>query len=177
MQHQITAHTETLSATTSITFTPALVHAVADDAEIVILPHQIKVRIGEGNISWTEKQPIVYVKDRGLLDTVRRGDEEPLEVKFDATWVFIAWASGEPVTFEEALKNIGAASGWISSAADPCKPYSVNIVVIYTPPCTVEPETYQLQDFRYEDLGHDLKVGQIACTGKCNVTACVSTRG
>lgn len=175
--HQITAHAETLGNTTSITFTPPLFHAVADEAAIVMLPHQLKVRIGEGNISWTEKRPIVYVKDRGLLDTVRRGDEEPLEVKLDATWVFLTSASGEPVTIEEALKKIGAASNWISSSSDPCEPYAVNVIVIYTPPCAVEPETYTLSDFRYEDLGHDLKQGQIACTGKCNVVACVSTRG
>jgi hypothetical protein len=143
-----------------------------------MLAHQLKIRIGDGNISWTEKRPIVYVKDRGLLDTVRRGDQEPVAVKFDATWVFLAsYTTDTTPTIEEALKQIGKASIWKSSSADPCEPYAVDVVIVYTPPCSVVKETYTLADFRYEDLGHDLKTGQLAITGKCNVVASNNVRG
>src|SRR4051812_49241365 len=68
--HTISSHSETLGATTSITFTPALAGSVADDAPIVILPHELQLKIGEGNLTYSEKRKIKYVTDRGLLDTV-----------------------------------------------------------------------------------------------------------
>jgi hypothetical protein len=168
--HTVTGHSETLSNTTSITFTPALGSSVADGAAIVWLPHRLQIRIGEGNVQWTEKRPVVYTKDRGILDTVRLGDEEPMEVKLDFTWVFLKASSGQAATIEDALKKRGGAADWVTSSADTCEPYAVDIVIEYTPPCTTEEmEIYTLQDFRYEDLGHDLKQGQVSVTGKCNV--------
>jgi hypothetical protein len=175
--HTITDHTETSMNTTSITFTPALTSSVSDDAVITILPHSLKIRIGDGNITWTEKRPIVYVKDRGKLDTVRLGDQEPVEVKFDATWIFLTASNTDTApTIEDVLKKVNLASAWISSSSDPCEPYAINVVVVYTPPCTVTPETYTLHDFRYEDLGHDLKAGHLSITGKCNVVSCLNVR-
>lgn len=174
--HTVVTHSETSMNTTLITFTPALAGVVADDAVITILPHQITVRIGEGNMMWTEKRPVVYVKDRGLLDTVRLGDQEPVEVKMDATWVFLTSNGSEPPTIENALKKTGAAANWISSSLDPCEPYAVNIVVVYIPPCTTVGELYVMHDYRYEDIGHDLKKGDLAMSGKCNVITSTNIR-
>lgn len=175
--HTITAHTETSGNTTSITFTPALTGTVADDAAITMLPHSLKIRIGEGNTQWTEKRPVVYVKDRGLLDTVRLGDQEPIEVKLDFTWVFLRAQNSDTVpTIEDVLKHRGPAAGWVSSSSDPCEPFAVDIEIVYVPPCTTPGETYILQDFRYEELGHDLKNGTVACSGKCNSVASTGTR-
>lgn len=169
-RYTIASHSETLGATTSITFTPGLVSAAADDDNVDIAPKQLQIRIGDGNITWTEKRPITYVKDRGKLDTVRRGDEEPVEIKLDATWVFLKASTGQTPTIEDALKNRGEASTWTTSSSDPCEPFCVDVVVEYTPPCTTEElEIYTLRDFRYEELGQDLKQGQLSVTGKCNV--------
>lgn len=176
-RYLITGHSETLGATTSITFTPGLVTAALDDDDIDIAPKQLTIRIGEGNASWTEKRPITYVKDRGLLDTVREGDQEPVEVKLDATWVFLKADTGDPPTIEDALKKRGEASGWLTTSDDPCEPYSVDIVIEYTPPCSTEKlEIYTIQDFRYEEIGHDLKAGTLSLTGKCNVVEVTTTR-
>jgi hypothetical protein len=176
--HTVSSHSETSLNTTSITFTPALGANVNDDAVITFLPRQLRFKIGEGNMSWTEKRPVVYVKDRGKLDTVRLGDQDPVEVKLDFMWIFLSAAGTDTIpTPEEVLKHTGLAADWVSSSSDSCEPYAVNIVVVYTPPCSVDPETYLLHDFRYEDLGHDLKQGQISITGKCNITAVSSTRG
>lgn len=176
-RYLITNHSETLGNTTSVTFTPGLVTAANDNADVDITAHYLQIRIGEGNISWTEKRPIMYVKDRGKLDTVRRGDEEPVEVKLDATWVFLKASSGATPTIEDVLKNRGQASAWTTSSSDPCEPFCVDIIVEYTPPCTTEElEIYELRDFRYEELGQDLKQGQISITGKCNVIEVDVTR-
>jgi hypothetical protein len=176
-RYQITAHTETLGATTSITFTPGLVTAAVDNDAIAIQPHHLQIRIGEGNVMWTEKRPIVYVKDRGLLDTVREGDEEPVEVKLDATWVFLKASTSQTPTIEDVLKKRGEASSWVTSATDTCEPYAVDLIIEYTPPCSTEQmEIYTLSDFRYEELAQDLKQGQISISGKCNTVEAAVTR-
>src|SRR5262245_32015396 len=48
--HRITSHTETLAATTSITFTPGLGAAVIDGAALTWQPHMLEVELGEGNL-------------------------------------------------------------------------------------------------------------------------------
>lgn len=175
--HTVTAQTPTLGNTTSITFTPALAGSVADNAAITWLSHQLQIKVGEGNMQWTEKRSIMYTKDRGRLDTVKKGDEEPVEVKLDFTWVFLKADTGETPSIEDVLKNRGEASSWVSSSADLCEPYAVDIVVVYTPPCSgVDKEIYRLADFRYEDLGHDIKQGQVSVSGKCNITEPTITR-
>ncbi len=176
--HTVTAQGATLGATTQLTFTPALTTLIADNVAITWQPHSLQVRIGEGNLQWAEKRPITYTKDRGRLDTVKLGDQDPVEVKLDATWVFLKASSGQTPTIEDALKRRGEAASWVSSSSDLCEPYAVDIRVVYTPPCTTDlPETYVLNDFRYEDLGHDLKQGQISISGKCNITEATVTRG
>jgi hypothetical protein len=175
--HTVASHSETLSNTTSITFTPALAGAVNDGAAITWMPHRLQIRIGEGNVQWTEKRPVMYTKDRGRLDTVKLGDEEPMEVKLDFTWEFLKASTAETPTIEDVLKQRGEASDWVTSAEDVCEPYAVNIVIEYTPPCTTSQlEVYTLQDFRYEDLGHDLKQAQVSVSGKCNVKEATVTR-
>lgn len=176
-RYLIASHSETLGATVSITFTPGLVTAAVDDDDVDIAPKQLLIRIGEGNVSWTEKRMITYVKDRGVLDTVRRGDEDPVEVKLDATWVFLKSSTGQTPSIEDVLKQRGEADDWTSSGSDPCEPYCVDLVIEYTPPCTTEElEVYTVRDFRYEELGHDLKAGQLSITGKANVIEVDVTR-
>ncbi len=169
--YTITAHTETLGATTAITLTPALVAAAADNAVLTVLSHQLQIKLGEGNLTYTEKKARQYIKDRGRLSTVRNADEEPVEVKMDAQWEFIRASTGLPPSIEDVLKQRGEASTWVTSATDPCEPYAVDIVIEYTPPCgNVEMEIITLSDFRYEDLPHDTKAGTISISGKCNIT-------
>lgn len=178
-RHRITSHIETLGLTTSITFTGALASTVSDNALITWLPHELEVNVGEGTLSYTEKRNMEYKKNRGVLDTVREGDEEPVDVKLDAQWEFLRSVSGAATpTIEEALKNVGQASGWVTSASDTCEPYAVDVVIVYTPPCEGIPdETITLQDYRWESLEHDAKAGTISTSGKCNITQATVVRG
>jgi hypothetical protein len=139
----------------------------------------IDVKIGEGNLTYTETVEREYTLDRGLLDEVRNGDETPMDVSFDFTWVDISTRleTGAVATVEDALKNIGAAAAWVSSDSDPCRPYAVDIEVEYTPPCSPgEIETVLLEDFRYESLDHDLSAGTVSVSGRCNVTEATISR-
>ncbi len=180
--YTVTSATDTLGATTSITFSPGLVEAVLDDAVITFGGRRLRMKIGDGTMTYDEKRAIEYKKDRGRLDTCRLGDEDPIEVKLDVRWEFLRSDASDPDTFmipspEEILKKVGAASAWVSSSADPCEPYSINIFVVYTPTCDdVKKETILLRDFRYEALNHDFKQGMLSCSGKCNSTDAVVTR-
>jgi hypothetical protein len=139
----------------------------------------LDVKIGDGTITWSEKRNMEYQKDRGVLDTVREGDEEPVDVRLDFMYEFLATSgAGTVPTVEEALKKRGPASTWVSSSADPCEPYAVDIEIIHTPPCGgATTETVLIQDYRYETLDHDPKAGTVSSSGKANITEPTITRG
>lgn len=168
--YTITAESATLGATTSITFAPPLVMMAADNSNITVGPHNILIKLGDGNMTYTEKKARQYIKDRGLLSTVRNADQDPVEVKFDAQWEFLRAATGLAPSIEDVLKQRGNASNWVTSAADPCEPYAVDIIIKNEPPCGgIDIEIITLSDFRYEEIPHDTKAGTLAISGKCNI--------
>ena len=140
-------------------------------------PNSLTVKIGDGNLTWSEKRNVEYKLNRGLVDEVRLGDDIPMDVRFDFVWDFLKSDTGEPVTIEEALKKTGAAASWVSSDADTCRPYAVDLEFTYDPDCgATKTEVIVLPDFRWEELAHDPKAGQVAVTGKCNATEALKSR-
>lgn len=175
-EYTVTAKVDS-TFTTSITFTPDLVVGVQDDAPVTVSPHTLNVKLGDGSFSYTEKKAREYKKNRGKLDSVRNGDEDPLEVKLDFGWIYIKSSTGEDLTVEDVLKQQGQAANWITAGHDPCEPYCVTMRIKYIPPCTnAKDEVIDLAEFRYEELQHDTKTAMIACTGKCNLTQPTVTR-
>lgn len=169
--------------TWELTFTPAFSTAAGvpdDDDDITFLPIQIEIKIGEGNLTWTENREMEYVLDRGNLDTVREGDQQPLELNIDFVYEFYtAVVAGTydptPIDF---LKRQGDASNLSSAATDPCEPFAIDVEIEYTPPCSSDdPETVLFPDFRYESLEFDLSEATISVTGKCNSIQPSATRG
>jgi len=166
-----------------ITFTPALATAdgiPADNAVITFLPARVEIRIGEGNLTWTEAKEYEYVLDRGDLDTVREGDQQPVEVNIDLMYEFYTNGSGgtwlpSPIDF---LKRQGEAASLASSSGDPCEPFAIDIEVVYDPPCGSEDdENYTFPDFRYESLEFDVREATISVSGRCNAVEPTVTRG
>jgi len=170
--HTVTARTpSSTSPTTNIVFTPALASAVADDSVITFLPIRIEVKIGEGNLTYTENKEYEYLTDKGNLDTVREGNEVPMDVVMDFVYEFVRTGTSEVVTPVDALKNIGGAAEWVSSSSDPCEPYSVDIIILHVPPCgTAQDETTTFPEFRHDTLEFDLSAATISSTGRCNAT-------
>ena len=180
-QYTVTSATDTSGNTTSITFTPALVAAVSDDDVVIAYGIFLRIKVGDGNITWSEKKPREFKLDRGVLDQVRNADEQPMEVSFQLMYEELTASnpSTDPPTPEDVLKRRGAAANWLSADQDdPCAPYCINIRLVHTPPnCTsVDKERVILPMFYYEDLAHDPKAGTIACTGKCNATEALVSR-
>ncbi len=178
---QVTVATAGVSATatTAIVVTPGLVVATTAGGSVTFGGRKLEIKVGEGNLTYTENSPMEYIKDRGSLDTVRKADEEPVDVSFDFTWEFLSavTSSGLP-TIKEALKQTGEASTWGSTSLDACEPYACNVEVFYDPACGgANTELIELLYFRVETLEHNIRDAQISCTGKCNVTTAQETRG
>jgi hypothetical protein len=166
------------SPTTNVTFTPIWGAVTPSNADVLTFqPCQIDIKIGEGNLKYTENKEYNYMLDRGDLDTVREGDEKPLDVSLEFVYEFVTTGTGEVITPVDALKQQGGAVEWVSSSADPCEPYAVDIEIAHEPPCgTAQDETTILPDFRYEKLEFSLKDATISVTGKCNASAATITR-
>lgn len=145
-------------------------------------PIEITIKVGEGNLTYSEKRNMQYTLDRGVLDEVREGDQVPVDVSFGLTWEYVTGgdATGAVGTVEDFLKRIGVYAGNVSSDTDACRPYAVDVIVEYEPDCAggaaLPNETIVLADFRWESLDHDLRAGTISATGKCNVTQATATR-
>ena len=171
--HTVTARTPTSSSpTTNIVFTPALASAVADDAVITFLPQRVAIKIGDGNLTWTRNKEYNYELDRGNLDTVREGDQIPMDVTIDFTYEHIRTGTGEVITPDDALNQEGGAAEWVSSASDACEPYAVDILIDHATPCgSAEDELTTLPDYRYESLNHDLDAATISSSGRCNAVS------
>lgn len=167
--------------TTEITFTPALATATgipANDAAITFGGRFVEVKIGDGTLSYTENRELEYVLDRGTLDTVREGDDQPVEVNMDFIWEFLRSATGDPPSVEDAIKNRGEASDWeTSDTEDACAPYAVDIEIEYVPPCGGEQREFiLLQDFRWDSLEHNAVDAVVSMTGRCNVKEATVSR-
>lgn len=175
--HTVTARSPATGTTTNITFTPALETAVADDDSIDILPQQLEIKVGDGDVSWSETRNFEYDLDRDRLDTVRLGEDAPLSVDMAFTFEYVTTQSGKAVTPVDALKRKGEASEWVSSSDDLCEPYAVDIYIVHCIPCgTDNDQDFLFPDFRWESLDYSLADASISVSGQCNVTEATSTR-
>jgi len=176
--HTVTDRTPSTGATTNIDFSPALgAGTYANDDTVTFLNQQIEVKMGDGNLVWTVNREFEYLLDRGNLDTVREGDQQPLDVTLDSVYEFITTGTSETITPFDALNGTGGASEWVSSSSDPCEPYAVDLEVDHVPPCGgAETETTLLPDFRYDTFEADLSASTLSMTGRCNAVKPTLTR-
>jgi hypothetical protein len=179
LTYTVTARTPTTTGpTTNIEFTPAWGANTPTVSDVITFESQrIDVTVGEGNITWTEAKEYEYLLDRGDLDTVREGDEQPLEISLEFVYEAIKTGTSETVTPVDAVKGTGGAAEWVSSATDLCEPYAVDMEILHCVPCgTTEDEDVVFPDFRYESLEFDLGEATIAVAGRCNVSEATVTR-
>jgi len=150
---------------------------IADNAAA----NSIVVKMGEGNLTWTENTEVEYLLDRGIIDTVRLGNQVPMDVSFEGRFTAITAYAGAPAddpTLIEALTNSGAASAWVSTGGA-CEPYAVDLIIECDRTCTSGTDMDEIitfSDFRQESIGGDFQAGQISVSGKCNVQRPTSIR-
>jgi hypothetical protein len=164
--------------TLSITFAPALgTGTYLDDAVLTFGPQSIDIKMGDGNLTYTEHRDYQYLLDRGLLDTVREPKDIPMDVKCDGVYEHIVSATGEHICPMEALKGAGRASEWVSSSPDQCEPYCVDIEVDYEPPCAPsQAELTRFPMFRAETREVNYSAATVVFTGKCFAREPIVTR-
>lgn len=136
--------------------------------------NEFTVKFGDGNFQYSEKRPRKYIKERGRITTgtVRDDDEEPVEIEVEGLWTEMRAASGGPVTLEEALKKVGAASSWASTSEDTCEPYCVDLEFEYGAECTgTLGHRLTFDQFRYESLDYDAKGNTFKLSGKCKIVS------
>jgi len=177
--HTVTARTPAgNSPTTNIVFTPAWGAVTPANADVLnFLPQQIDIKIGEGNLTYTEAKEYEYLLDRGVLDTVKEGDEQPLEVSLEFVYEHVTTGTAEAITPVDALKQKGGAEEWVSSSSDLCEPYAVNMEIEHNVSYSgTEDEITVLADFRYESLEFNFQDATISVSGRCNVSEATITR-
>lgn len=142
-------------------------------------PNEIEVTIGEGNLTYTKSREMIYQRDRGLLDQVKAGDQQPVQLSFDFRWEFLKGGNSPPfVTIEDALKQRGGAASWLSSDTDACQPYSVDLIFQRALQCGADQdEALRFAKFRFETLEHKSGDAQITCTGRANIVTPTALRG
>ena len=127
----------------------------------------VVLKVGEGNFTFTERQNVEYIRDRGVIDTVRLGDDEPVDVSFDIMWdwIFASTLSSD----SDAIRDIIQGTGYTTTGAE-CEPYACDITMVIQDAVCSNNETITLVDFRWEELSYDIKAGTISCSGKCNIS-------
>lgn len=167
--------------TNNITFTPDLATAdglPADGTVLTFGGRSLEIKVGEGNCEFTENREFIYDLDRDRLDVVRQGAEIPMDVSLDFVWELLTAIDGaDTPTISDVLHHRGAAADWVSSSADPCEAFAIDIEIEHELPCSEEPIEYiTLPDFRWESLPHSLSDAQVSMTGRCNATEALISR-
>lgn len=180
--HTVTARDPaSTSPTTCLTITPAVgagsYNSGNAEGALTFISQRIEVQVGEGNLTWTEAKEYEYLRERGDLDTVKEGDEQPVELSLEFVYEYVKTESGQTITPVDALKNAGEADEWVTTSSDQCEPYAIDILAKHCVPCgTDQDEDVLFEDFRYESLDFDLQEATIAVSGRCNQSEPTVTR-
>jgi hypothetical protein len=180
--HTVTARTPTDDGPTlNLVVTPIMgagtYNTGNEEGALTFINQRIEIKVGEGNLTWTEAKEYEYLRERGDLDTVKEADEQPVEMSMEFVYEYIKTQSGQTITATDALKQQGEASEWVSTSADLCEPYCVDVLAKHCVPCgTDEDEDVLFTDFRYESLDFDTGEATIAVSGRCNVSQPTVTR-
>ena len=122
--HTVTAVTPSSGTTTDMTFSPALgAGTYVDGGVVTFLPQQVEVKLGDGNLTWTINKEYDYLLDRGNLDTVREGDQQPMDISLDSVYEHITTGTSESISPYDAMNGFGGASNWVSSSSVLSEPY------------------------------------------------------
>lgn len=134
----------------------------------------VGIRIGEGNFTYVNKRNLERQKSRGLLNAVREGEEQEVQITFQFIWEEFISSEGDAPTLDEIFN--GQAAGWTSATFnDPYSPFSVHLQIVntwtcYSPVGTPHANVHTLNfaDFFYEELNHSLKDATVDCSGFSN---------
>ena len=155
--------------TTSITFSPALgAGTYAASAALTFKSQQINVKIGEGNLTYTEHRDYqLPARPRTVGHGARaQGRADGREARRRVRAHHQRHQRGRLP--DGRLEGHNSAVEWVSSSPDQCEPYCIDVLVEYDPPCApVNRETTVFPMFRAETREMNYNAATIVLSGKC----------
>jgi len=173
---EVLTQTQTGLVTWEVTFTPEILlgSVPADDDVVTFYPRQLAFEVDTGDAAWTEGANPVVRKSRGLINGLKRGEEQ--EMTFNSTFEFAKMRAASTgtspltdITPYECFHQLGFASDWMpSSHGGVCEPYSLDIVLIDTPVCgSEEAEVFVFPQFAFNDISPSVQGGIVTFAGIC----------
>jgi len=133
-------------------------------------PNEREVVGCDGDLTFSESQESFLVMRRGVIDSIREGDQQPISVSF--TVKFEQWQAADGastgISVVDALKKRGGASAWKS--VDTCGPYMVNLEFKIKDICT--PGAFEVLTFQKfvcdtVDFSEGAEYNTLRISGKC----------
>jgi hypothetical protein len=133
-------------------------------------PNTLIIPIAAGDLNFTVHSPSFTIRNRGVIDHSRAGDEKEMDISF--SFLFEQWqanAGNTGISVVDALTQSGLASTWMN--VDPsCGPFRVNLEFKIVDPCNnANYETLLFPKFHAESLnfreGND--ANSISVSGMC----------
>lgn len=150
------------------------------------------IKIGDGQLSFTESQAFTPILNRGKLDDIRSGDQQQVALNINGRATFFLSniegpAQDETYTANEILRGIeygniddhgrpkfrGTREDWLTAYG--CPPYCAD-VEIHNNPGLACPDTEAVGEamlfryFRVESINPDLSAGNVSISGNCHIT-------
>lgn len=155
---------------------------------------QLVLRMGQSSLQWGEPLSPRYELDRGLLDDVRHGDEQPVDLTIEGKFTFGVSRGAENKTIHEIIRGkdrgnnqnthgkvtmVGIMEPWL--VANGCPPYAISVEVhnnpnILCPNSSAYGEAHLFRYFRCENPQVNFDTGMVNLSGKCNVTQPIERR-
>lgn len=132
----------------------------------------VEFKVADGTLQFGESKEIIYTPNKGVLDDVKTGDEQPLSIDTSFTWEDFeaSVGSGTPSPLDILFQNGEAATYTSTADASGCPPYCVDIEVEINPGCSEVREFVTFEEFLWDDIAPTFKDGKIAFKGQCNRT-------
>ena len=130
-------------------------------------PLELTLALDMGNLQFTEKVNHIQVKDRGVLDHTRPGDQEAVALSFGVKVDRVSEASS-PYTLRDALKAENSASAWVT-VGNAWEPYQLIVEFTINDPDTSgsDDETITFNKFHPEEIefSEGDEFNELQCSG------------
>jgi hypothetical protein len=133
----------------------------------------ITVTLDNGDLSWSEQNPVDMISDRGTLDHARQGNDVPVEGSFSIQYTDHLDPNSANITPYEAMTKQGSAAAWVSDASNGGDGYAGIMTFTITDPAGGSSEVITFTEVYWE--GIDFAEGTPSDTLSANFR-CLQTR-
>ena len=123
-------------------------------------PNSVTIAVEEGDLTFSNKQNVDNILDRGSLSHMREGEEEPVTGSFSVHFIQLIKAGGDSdPELQEIASFTGAAASWVSTNDDNGDVKTIDLLFeIVNPDSGLENERITFTKVRF--LSWDLEEGR-----------------